>query len=258
MGSNSPAPIVGYMGNDANASGYTMLAPTFLSVSSETGCTLADLTVTGYDAPTWNEDDEEYEGGCSGGDFILNFLTSSGTYEARYYWIDDGETGPGWYASAGGAAISGGASSVAIPVGQGAWILGRGMTLQCAGQVNSSDVAKKTSSAGYTAVGNSMPINLTLGRLTVTGYDPATWNEDDEEYEGVCSGGDFILNFLTSSGSYQARYYWIDDGETGPGWYASAGGAAISGGATTVEFNAGKGAWVLGRGMYLNIPAPEL
>lgn len=117
------------MGNDANASGYTMLAPTYLSVSSETGCTLADLTVTGYVAPTWNVDDEEYEGGCSGSDFILNFLTSSRSYQARYYWIDDGETGLGWYASAGGAAISGGAASIEFNAGKGAWVLGRGMYL---------------------------------------------------------------------------------------------------------------------------------
>ena len=76
--------------------------------------------------------------------------------------------------------------------------------------------------------------------------------------EGGCAGGEFVLNFLTSSGTYAARYYWIDDGETGPGWYANAGGSPISGGATSVEFNAGQGVWVLGRGMYLNIPAPEL
>ena len=106
-----------------------MLAPTFLSVNSETGCTLADLTVTGYDAPTWNEDDEEFEGGCSGGDFILNFLTSSGTYESRYYWIDDGDATPGWYANAVGGAIPGGAASVALPAGKGIWVLGRGMYL---------------------------------------------------------------------------------------------------------------------------------
>ena len=253
-----PIPIVGYSQNTANVSGNTMMAPTFLSVSSETGCTLADLSVTGYDAPTWNEDDEEYEGGCLGGQFILSFLTSSGTYEARYYWIDDGEIAPGWYSTMGGKAITGGASSVAIAAGQGAWVLGKGMKLQTAGAVNENDVAKKMNTAGNTAVGNCMPIDLTLGRLTVTGYDAPAWNEDDEEYEGGCLGGQFILSYLTSAGSYEARYYWIDDGEIGPGWYSTMGGKAIEGGATSVPFAAGKGAWVLGKGMYLNIPAPEL
>lgn len=251
---------MGYAQKEANGSGYTMMAPTFLSVNSTTGCTLADLTVTGYDEPVLVDPAEgEWEGGCAGGEFVLNFLTSSGTYEARYYWIDDGETGPGWYANAGGAAISGGAASVSIVAGQGAWVLGRGMKLQTAGTVNGNDVAKKMNSSGYTASGNSMPINLTLGKLTVTGYnEPELIDPDEGAWEGGCAGGEFVLNFLTSSGTYAARYYWIDDGETGPGWYANAGGSPIPGGATSVEFNAGQGVWVLGRGMYLNIPAPEL
>lgn len=234
-----------------------MIAPTFLGVNSETGCTLADLSVTGYDAPTWNDDEEEYEGGCSGGEFILSLLTSSGTYQARYYWIDDGDTTPGWYASMGGTAIFGGASSVALPAGQGVWVLGRGMKLQSVGAVNTSDVAKKTNSSGNTALGNSMPINLNLGQLMVSGYDLPLWNDDDEEYEGGCSGGEFILSYLTPNGTYAARYYWIDDGDTMPGWYATMAGAQIEGGASSVAFNAGQGVWVLGRGMYLNIPAPE-
>ena len=89
-----------------------MMAPTFLSVNSETGCKLSDLTVTGYDAPEWNEDDEEYEGGCGGGEFILRFLNNDGSVAGAYYWIDDGEIGPGWYANGAGAAISGGAAGV--------------------------------------------------------------------------------------------------------------------------------------------------
>ena len=247
---------MGYAQNTANASGNTMMAPTFLSVGSETGCTLADLTVTGYD-PAVEVDEDEWEGGCAGGEFILSLLTSSGTYEARYYWIDDGDVTPGWYANAGGKAITGGASSVAIPAGQGVWVLGRGMKLQTAGAVNENDVAKKMNTTGNTAVGNCMPIDLTLGRLTVSGYDPAV-EVDEDEWEGGCAGGEFILSYLTSSGSYAARYYWIDDGDVAPGWYANAGGKAITGGATSVPLSAGQGVWVLGRGMYLNFPAPEL
>ena len=247
---------MGYQGQEANASGNTMMAPTFLSVNSATGCTLADLTVTGYD-PAEEVDEDEWEGGCAGGDFILNFLTSSGSNAARYYWIDDGETGPGWYANAGGAAIPGGASSIAITAGQAVWTLGHGLTLQTAGQVSEADVAMQMSSSGNTACGNSTPVDLTLGRLTVSGYDPAQEVAEDE-WEGGCAGGDFILNFLSSTGSNAARYYWIDDGETGPGWYANAGGKAIDGGATSVALPAGKGFWVLGHGLTLNIPAPEL
>ena len=248
--------IVGYMGKESNSSGNTMIAPTFLSVNSDTGCTLADITVTGYD-PAVEVDEDEWEGGCAGGDFVLNFLTSSGTLQARYYWIDDGETTPGWYSTMGGGAISGGAASIAIPAGQGVWVLGRGMKLQTAGAVNENDVAMKMNASGNTACGNSTPVNLTLGQLTVTGYDPAV-EVDEDEWEGGCAGGDFVLNFLTSSGTLEARYYWIDDGDATPGWYSTMGGGAISGGATSVAFNAGQGVWIRGSGMYLNIPAPEI
>ena len=252
--------IVGYLGNTANASGNTMMAPTFLSVNSETGCTLADLAVTGYDAPKLIDEEEgEWDGGCAGGDFVLNFLTSSGTLEARYYWIDDGDSAAGWYASSMGAAISGGASSIAIPAGQGVWIHGSGMTLQTAGQVNTAIVAKKMNTSGNTATGNCMPIDHTLGKVYVTGYEaPKLIDEEEGEWDGGCAGGDFVLNFLTSSGTLEARYYWIDDGDTSAGWYSSSMGAPISGGATSVAIPAGKGLWVHGGGMYLNIPAPEL
>ena len=120
--------VVGYMGKESNSSGNTMIAPTFLSVNSDTGCTLADITVTGYD-PAVEVDEDEWEGGCAGGDFVLNFLTSSGTLEARYYWIDDGDATPGWYSTMGGGAIPGGATSVAFNAGQGVWIRGGGMYL---------------------------------------------------------------------------------------------------------------------------------
>ena len=121
--------VVGYQGQEANASGNTMMAPTFLSVNSATGCKLSDLTVTGYDAPEWIEEDEYYEGGCGAGDFVLQFLNANGSVAARYYWIDDGDVAPGWYANAGGKAITGGATSVPLSAGQGVWVLGRGMYL---------------------------------------------------------------------------------------------------------------------------------
>ena len=105
------------------------MTPTFLSVSSTTGCKLSDLTVTGYDAPTWNEEDECYDDGCGAGEFVLQFLNSNGTVASRYYWIDDGDHAAGWYASNTAAAIDGGAASVNIPAGKGAWITGTGKTL---------------------------------------------------------------------------------------------------------------------------------
>ena len=122
------ANIVGYTDNTMNSgTGFTMAAPTFLTVGEATQCTLADLKVTGYPAPVWDEDDEEYKGGCKG-EFVLRLLTATGTNEGIYYWVDDGEHAAGWYSNQIGAAIPGGASSVTITAGRGLWISGRGYT----------------------------------------------------------------------------------------------------------------------------------
>ena len=106
-----------------------MMTPTFLNVGSETGCKLSDLTVTGYDAPVWNEDDEYYDYGCGAGEFVLQFLNANGSIASRYYWIDDGDTKAGWYADLNATAIPDGAASVTIPAGKGAWVIGTGKTL---------------------------------------------------------------------------------------------------------------------------------
>ena len=235
-----------------------MMTPTFLNVDSTTGCKLSDLSVTGYNPPVWNEEDEYYEEGCAGGDFILSFLNNDGSFAARYYWIDNGEVSAGWYKDMDGGLIDGGADSVVIPAGTAAWVIGTGKTLQSAGAVNASDVAFKMNDTRNTAVGNCMPVNLKLSDLTVTGYDPPVWNEEDEYYEEGCAGGDFILSFLNNDGSFAARYYWIDNGEVAAGWYKDMDGGLIDGGATSIVIPAGKGAWVIGTGKTLNIPAPAL
>ena len=251
--------IVGYLGNDMNASGATMASGSFATVTANDGSlTLADFTVSGYDAPEWNEEDEEWTGGCPGGRFNVQFLNSSGVTEASYYWIDNGEVAAGWYASSSAKAIDGGAESVKIAAGQAMWIIGRGYKLTSAGTVNEEDIAYVTRPSGATAIGNSTPINHTLAKLTVSGYSAPVWNEDDEEYTGGCPGGRFNVQFLTTSGTTEASYYWIDNGEVAPGWYSSSSAKPIEGGAASVEIPAGKGMWIVGRGLTLSIPAPEL
>lgn len=105
-----------------------MVAPTFLGVNSNSECTLADLKVTGYTPAVWNEEDEEFVGGCKG-DFTLRLLTATGTNEGIYYWVDDGEVTPGWYTNKSNGAIPGGAASVVIKAGRGLWCSGKGLTL---------------------------------------------------------------------------------------------------------------------------------
>ena len=60
------ANVVGYQNLDSNASGATMIAPTFLNVTSSEKCTLADLSVSGYDAPVYDESRGRWSGGTAG------------------------------------------------------------------------------------------------------------------------------------------------------------------------------------------------
>jgi hypothetical protein len=238
-----------------NSKGFTMSAGSFAAVNAANGsCTLADFTVSGYDAPEWNEEDEEWVDGCAG-EFNVQFLSSSGTTEATYCWYDNGELPAGWYNSD-GSAIDGGASSVVLEAGKALWIQGRGYKLTSAGAVNENDIVYVTRSKGFSSVGNSTPLNLTLGQLAVTGYTAPSWNEEDEEFVDGCAG-EFNVQFLTTSGTTAATYCWYDNGEMPAGWYNSD-GSAIEGGAASVAIPAGQGLWIQGRGYTIRIPAPEL
>ena len=106
-----------------------MMSPTFIAVAAEKSCTLADLTVTGYDAPVYDPVMEETKGGCLG-DFVVQFLNPNGTQKVAYRWIDDDNGHLGWYADSTGTPIEGGASSVSISSGQGMWIIGNGYSLR--------------------------------------------------------------------------------------------------------------------------------
>ena len=114
------ANVVGYQESTSNSgTGYTMMCPNFLSVGSETGCKLSDLSVTGYAT-------------MSAGQFVLRPLTATGTAESGpYYWVDiPAQSKCGWFLNAAGtSAIPGGASSVTITAGRGLWCQGKGLTL---------------------------------------------------------------------------------------------------------------------------------
>ena len=255
---------MGYQNLEQRTVGLTLSAPTFLQVSSTTGCTLADLSVGGYTKSYYDEGEEDYVGGVKGGDFILRFLDASGRSESAYYFIEQ-EAGrgiaAGWYADANGTAIEGGASSVQIEKGRALWITGNGLPLVSAGEVSEFDTAFRTKTVGLCAIGNNTPVNLTLNKLFVTGYTESHYDEGEEDYIGGVKGGDFVLRFLDGSGRSETTYYWIEQ-QAGKGiaagWYADANGTAIDGGASSISVPAGKGMWITGNGLYLNIPAPEL
>ena len=233
-----------------------MIAPTFIGVSAEKSCTLADLIVTGYDDPIYDEDMGDTTGGCLGA-FSIQFLNTSGATEAKYYWVDDDNGHKGWYSTPGGKEIDGGASSIEITAGQSLWTIGAGLKLVSSGQVLDSDIMNKTSTSGDVALGNATPVDLTLAKLLVEGYEDPVYDEDMGDTTGGCLGA-FSIQFLNTSGATEAKYYWVDDDNGHKGWYSTPGGKEIDGGAASISVPAGQGLWVIGGGLYLRVPGPEL
>ena len=141
---------MGYQALDTEASGNTLLAPTFLKVSESNTVTLADLKVTGYEPPQWTGSGKSAhnEGGCTGGKFVVQTLTPQGTSDKMYYWIEyyknaTTKVGPGWFADMSATPIDGGADSVEIPAGKGLWITGSGLTLTIpAPELDGAEAAK--------------------------------------------------------------------------------------------------------------------
>ena len=263
---------MGYQALDTEASGNTLLAPTFLKVSESNTVTLADIKVTGYEPPQWTGSGKSAhnEGGCTGGKFIVQTLTTEGTTDKMYYWIEyyknaTTKVGPGWFASSTADPIQGGEGSVELDAGKSLWIQGSGLSLQPAGAVNLFDIVVKTADSGNVAVGNCTPADLKLSDLTVTGYEPPQWTGSGKSAhnEGGCTGGKFIVQTLTTEGTTDQMYYWIEyyknaTTKVGPGWFASSTADPIEGGADKVEIPAGKALWIQGSGLNLVIPAPEL
>ena len=247
---------MGYQELSTDATGKKMVVPTFLNVGESNKVSLADLKVTGYTAPSKNNKGK-WVNGCQGGEFIASKLTIFGTEDVSYYWIDNGTIGPGWFASSSGTAIEGGAASVKFDAGTAFWTFGSDYKLVPAGAVNTSDVEFTTDATGKVAIGNSMPMDIKLADLTVTGYTAPSKNNKGKWVNG-CQGGEFIASKLTIYGTEDVSYYWIDNGTIGPGWFASSSGTAIEGGANNVTIPAGQGLWTFGSGYKLIIPAPEL
>ena len=229
--------IVGYAQKDTAASGFAMLGAQFEAVSANDGsATLADLNIGVYEP----YDEETDEGGTSGS-FNIQFLTSSGTTEAQYYWYDD-DVKTGWFTKSGEAA-----DSVKLDAAKGFWVRGGGLSMTSAGAVSEDDIVITTASSGFRAIANTTPVTLKLSQLAVTGYEPY----DEETDEGGTSGS-FNIQFLTSTGTTAAQYYWYDD-DVKTGWFDKSGTSA-----NDVEIPAGTGVWVRGGGLTVRIPAPEL
>ena len=248
--------MVGYQELDTDATGKKMVVPTFVKADGGGQFALSDLKVAGYTAPTLNAKGK-WVNGCQANKFILEKLTTTGTREVAYHWLDNGTVGPGWFADATGATIEGGAESVKFDAGTGFWTFGSNFNLVPAGAVNDQDVEFITDTTGKVAVGNSSPVDLTLADLTVTGYTAPSLNAKGKWVNG-CQANKFILEKLTTTGTRDVAYHWLDNGTVGPGWFADATGTAIEGGAESVVIPAGQGFWTFGSGFKIVFPAPEL
>ena len=120
--------MVGYQELSTDAAGKKMVVPTFVNANGGGQWALSDLKVGGYTAPSKNSKGK-WVGGCQANEFIVEKLTTAGTRDVAYHWLDNGTVGPGWFASSAGDAIENGAASVTIPAGQGLWTAGSGYTL---------------------------------------------------------------------------------------------------------------------------------
>ena len=257
------ANIVGYQENTMNASANTMATATFLNVGDTKNFTLADLSVKGYVLPQFDEKGKLVKGTGTKGDFCLRLLDSTGDYEAQYYWVDyQKDVTAGWFLDKlGTSPISGGAASVTIKAGRGLWITGKGFKLVPSGAVNQKLVQFETNGGTVnTAIGNCMPVDMTLDQFFVDGYTLPQFDEKGKLVKGTGTKGDFCLRLLDSTGDYEAQYYWVDyqKGVTA-GWFKDKlGTTPIEGGAASVTITAGRGLWCTGKGYNLNIPAPKI
>ena len=290
----SSANVVGYLNQTAYADGHSMQTPTFANPGTLKKYTLADLSVDGYVRPHFTGG--SWRDGCPGGYFILKFLKNTGKSDAEYYWIDykfgfSEETPmlvqePGWYKwlyysedddeDIYEKLTPAELAEASFDQGQSFWVLGTGKQLVAAGQVTKQELVFTCNADGHSAIGNGMPVEYTLGDLSVDGYVKPHFTGGS--WRDGCPGGYFILKFLKNTGKSDAEYYWIDYkfgfSEEAPmlvqepGWYkwlyySEDDDEDVYEKLTPAELDeitvpAGQGFWVLGTGKQLIVPGVSL
>ena len=272
--------VVGY-NNDETVVGTDagMMTSAFATVAEGKGFDLSTLSVTGYDkAYGWDDDWKEFEGGgCSPYSFSMQQLDGNGRtiQDGTVYWIDmdDGlghcQYKAGWYKYNMEDAVFEplDVTEVSKKDCECFWVFGAGLSLVSSGAVVDSDI-HFTTAAGTDASGfaNGTAMDLTLEKVTISGYDPAYgWDDDWKEFEGGgCSPYSFSMQQLDGNGrTLDANtVYWIDmdDGlghcQYKAGWYKynNETTAFDSIDPTTVSVESGNGWWVFGNGLTINVP----
>ena len=199
--------VVGYDSTGLLSGGQAKgVGASFINVDNS-DLTLGDLTVTGYDTSEGYADFEIQAQQLTGGGQTLNGMT--------YYWADfeeEGVTYKGWFDE-----DMNEYNDLAIGTGEGLWMYSPSSTfkIQSSGVVPKAPISVSLRSGGQAKlVTNPMPATLTLGQITVSGYDKDEGYADFEIQAQQLTGGGATLNGMT--------YYWADfeeEGETFYGWY---------------------------------------
>lgn len=216
--------VVGYDTFGLRGSGAAIGAgASFLKVD-DSDLTLGDVTITGY--------------GSEYAEFQIQAkqLDGAGRGGTTYYWVDasvDGDEFYGWYNDDGSVCYN----NLKLVPGEGLWIYSPSSTykVQSSGKVPKAPISVTLRGGGAAKmVSNPMPATLTLGDITVSGYN---------ETEGYA---DFQVQAkkLDGAGRGGTTYYWVDakvDGDTFYGWYNDDGSIDYS---DTVEVAPGEGLWI--------------
>ena len=219
--------VVGYVGAALRGGNQAAgVGGAFVNVDGSE-LTLGDLAAVGYDTKAGYADFE----------IQAKQLDGAGRGGITYSWVDftdpdEGVTYKGWYGENGEDY-----NDVSLLPGEGLWVYSPNAVfkLQSAGAVSKTPIAV-TLRGGNQAkmVSNPMPATLTLGDISVEGYNS---NEGYAEFE-------IQAKKLDGAGRGGTTYSWVDftdpdEGVTYYGWYGENGEDY-----NDVEVAAGEGLWI--------------
>ena len=215
--------VVGYDQTALRGGGQAAGAgASFLNVDGSE-LTLGDIAAVGYDTTEGYADFE----------VVAKKLDGAGRGGIAYSWCDfeeEGETYKGWF-----DADMNEYNDEPLAPGEGLWVYSPSTSfkIQSSGAVPKSSISVALRGGGQAKmVANPMPATLTLGQITVSGYDP------DDGYADF----EIIAKKLDGAGRGGTAYSWCDfeeEGETYYGWYD-----ADMNEYNDVEVAAGEGLWI--------------
>ena len=180
--------IVGYQTVTLNQGGFTHIAPTFITIGGVQEVPLSSFV----------GDFEEFDS--------IQLVDAAAGTASEYFWLESGSMAPGvsgWYADDLDTYMG------ALPVEAGTsflYLSGSGATaLVLSGEVGTAGTSV-TAGVGFTAIGNSFPVETTLGAIGFAGIT---------EFSSV--------QFVDLAFGTAEEYFWLESGSMASGvtgWYA--------------------------------------